>query len=138
MAALRAADVALTPQRVAYAPSADVVAVASAGEGSLRLFHGAELSPVGVVDLSDDADNIRFDTRTGNLVVGYATGGLAVIDPAKASLVNRISLPAHPEGFQLAPDNHGAFVNVPDARQIAVVHFVRSPHPHGSPAVVVL
>ena len=98
-----------------------MLAVTSAGDGSLRLFHGAELSPVGVVDLSDDADNIRLDRRTGNLVVGYATGGLAVIDPAKASLVSRIPLPAHPEGFQLDPDNHRAFVNVPDARQIAVV-----------------
>jgi DNA-binding beta-propeller fold protein YncE len=109
------------PQGVAYAPNADVLAVASAGDGSVRLFHGAELSPVGAVDLGDDADNIRLDTRTGNFVVGYGTGGLAVIDPAKASLVSRIPLPAHPEGFQLDPDNRRAFVNVPDAHQIAVV-----------------
>jgi DNA-binding beta-propeller fold protein YncE len=109
------------PQGVAYAPSADVLAVASAGDGSVRLFHGTELSPIGLVDLGDDADNIRLDARTGNLVVGYGTGGLAVIDPAKVSLVSRIPLPAHPEGFQLDPDNHRAFVNVPDAHQIAVV-----------------
>jgi DNA-binding beta-propeller fold protein YncE len=109
------------PQGVAYAPAADVLAVASAGDGSVRLFGGAELSSVGMINLGDDADNVRLDARTGNLVVGYGSGGLAVIDPAKASLVGRVPLQAHPEGFQLDPDNHRAFVNVPDARQIAVV-----------------
>jgi hypothetical protein len=109
------------PQGLAYAPAADVLAVASAGDGSVRLFRGTELSPDGTVDLGNDADNIRLDVRTGNLVVGYGSGGLAVIDPTNASLISRIPLPAHPEGFQLDPDNHRAFVNMPDARQIAVV-----------------
>lgn len=109
------------PQGVGYAPAADVLAVASAGDGSVRLFRGADLAPAGTVDLADDADNVRLDQRTGNLVVGYGSGGLATIDPAKASLVSRIALPAHPEGFQLDAANRRAFVNVPDARQIAVV-----------------
>ena len=109
------------PQGLAYAPAADILAVASAGDGSVRLFHGAELSPAGTIDLANDADNIRLDTRTGNLVVGYGSGGLAVIDPTKASVLSRIPLQAHPEGFQLDPETRRAFVNVPDARQIAVV-----------------
>ena len=88
------------PQGLGYAPAADILAVASAGDGSVRLFHGAELSPAGTVDLANDADSIRLDTRTGNLVVGYGSGGLAVIDPIKASVVSRIPLQAHPEGFQ--------------------------------------
>ncbi|HEX5326630.1 MAG TPA: hypothetical protein VFW75_08180 [Acetobacteraceae bacterium] len=109
------------PQGVAYAPAADVLAVANAGDGSVRLFRGAELTPAGTVELGDDADDIRLDARTGNLVVGYGDGGLAVIDPAKAALVKRIPLPAHPEGFELDDDTRRAFVNVPDARQIAIV-----------------
>ncbi len=109
------------PQGVAYAPDADVLAVASAGDGSVRLFRGAELWPAGTVSLGDDADNIRLDTRTGNLVVGYGSGGLAVIDPATGALISRIPLQAHPEGFQLDPENHRALVNVPDAHEVAVV-----------------
>jgi hypothetical protein len=109
------------PQGLAYAPAADVLAVASAGDGSVRLFRGAVLSPAGVISLGDDADNIRLDPRTGNLLVGYGSGGLAVIDPAKAALLSRIPLQAHPEGFQLDPDRRRAFVNVPDAHQIAIV-----------------
>jgi DNA-binding beta-propeller fold protein YncE len=109
------------PQGVGYAPGPDVVAVANARDGSVRLFRGANLSPAGVVNLGDDADNVRLDQRTGNFVVGYGSGGLAVIDPMKGSLVGRIPLPAHPEGFQLDSNNGRAVVNVPDARQIAVV-----------------
>ena len=44
-----------------------------------------------------------------------------MIDPLKASIASRIALRAHPEGFQLDPDKRRAFVNVPDAHQIAVV-----------------
>jgi len=47
--------------------------------------------------------------------------GLAVIDPARAALVSRIPLQAHPEDFQLDPERRRAFVNVPDAHQITVV-----------------
>ena len=109
------------PQGVGYAPGADVLAVASAGDGSVRLFRGAELTPAGTVELGDDADNVRIDAGSGHFVVGYGSGGLAIIDPVKAVLVGRIPLPAHPEGFQLDSSTHRAFVNVPDARQIAVV-----------------
>ena len=57
------------PQGVAYAPSADVLAVASAGDGSVRLFRGAELAPAGVIDLRDDADNIRLDAEAAIFVL---------------------------------------------------------------------
>jgi hypothetical protein len=76
---------------------------------------------VGSINLGEDADNVRLDPRSGDFIVGYGSGGLAVIDPARVSLIRRIPLPAHPEGFQLDPDKRRAFVNVPDARQIALV-----------------
>jgi len=49
---------------------------------------------------------------------------LAVIDPVTRSKIADIALQAHPEGFQLAPDGGRAFVNVPDAQQVAVVDLV--------------
>ncbi len=109
------------PQGVGFAPKADVFAIASAGDGSVRFFSGADFSPVGRIDLGDDADNVRLDAATGNLVVGYGSGGLAVIDPTRQSVVSRIKLPGHPEGFQLDETGRRAFVNVPDAREIAVL-----------------
>src|SRR3954470_22419246 len=46
------------PQGVGYAPQADLVAVASGGDGSVRLFRGEDLQPVGSITLGEDADNI--------------------------------------------------------------------------------
>ena len=109
------------PQGVGYAPGADLIAVASAGDGSVRLFRGDNFSLAGTVDLNDDADNVRLDPASGQLFVGYGSGGLAALDPVLRSVVSRTELPAHPEGFQLDPIARRAFVNVPDVRQIAVV-----------------
>jgi DNA-binding beta-propeller fold protein YncE len=114
-------DALKEPQGVGYAPGADVLAVASAGDGSVRLFRGAALEPAGIISLGYDADNVRLDARTGNFVVGYGNGGLAVIDPVKASVASRVALPAHPEGFRLDAEKRRAFINAPDAHQIVVV-----------------
>lgn len=109
------------PQGVGYAPGSDTLAIASAGDGSVRLFHGAELSPAGVAMLGDDADNVRLDPVSGKFVVGYGSGALAFIDPVSGAVTRRIRLTAHPESFQIDRTGRRAFVNVPDARQIAVI-----------------
>jgi DNA-binding beta-propeller fold protein YncE len=106
---------------VGYADKADVLFVANAGDGSVRMFHAADLAPLGRIDLKKDADNIRIDPRNGNVVVGYGDGGLAIIDPATRTVLGTIALKGHPEGFQIEPKTGRAFVNVPDAKQIAVV-----------------
>jgi hypothetical protein len=112
------------PQGVGYAPGTDVIAVASAGDGSVRLYRGGDFAPLGTIGLGDDADNVRLEPATGRLIVGYGGGGLAAIDPVSGAVVGRVRLPAHPEGFQLDPGAHRAFVNLPDARQVAVVDLV--------------
>jgi len=109
------------PQGIGYAPQADLVGIASAGDGSVRFFQGENLSPAGSVSLGRDADNVRLDAQTGRLVVGYGGGGLAVIDPGSRTVVADIKLPAHPESFQLGPNIPLAFVNVPDAEQVVAV-----------------
>jgi DNA-binding beta-propeller fold protein YncE len=109
------------PQGIGYAPKPDVLAIANAGDGSVRLFRGSDFVPLGTVALGDDADNIRLDPNTGQFVVGYGAGGLAILDPASGAVVARAKLSAHPESFQLDPATRRAFVNVPNAHEIAVV-----------------
>jgi DNA-binding beta-propeller fold protein YncE len=109
------------PQGVGYDPNTDVLAVASAGDGSVRLYRGDNLDPTATVPLDADADNIRLDPRTRRFVVGFGRGGLAVIDPGSGSVESTIKLPAHPEGFQISPTATRAYVNLPDANEIAVV-----------------
>jgi hypothetical protein len=109
------------PQGVAYVPRPDLVAVASAGDGSVRFYRGEDVAPAGSLPLGSDADNVRIDPHTGNVIVGYGSGGLAIINPEKRAKIGDIKLAAHPESFQLDATTGRVFVNVPDAGHIVVV-----------------
>jgi len=109
------------PQGVGYLGSTDTLYVASAIDGSLHLFDGANFTPGPVIALGKDADNVRIDAKTGTVFVGYGAGAIAAIDAAKRTKVADLTLREHPEGFQLSPDGAHIFVNVPDAREIAVL-----------------
>ena len=109
------------PQGVAHVPSSDSVFVANAGDGSVRVLRAEDLTPIGRIELGDDADNVRVDTARSRVLVGYGKGALAGIDPVSLSKIADIHLKAHPEGFQLDETGTQVFVNVPDAREISVV-----------------
>src|SRR5689334_8927671 len=109
------------PQGVAYVPFADSIFVANAGDGSVRVLRGEDLTAVGRIDLGDDADNGRVDTARERVLVGYGKGALAVIDPVSLAKIADIRLKAHPEGFQIDDTGTQVFVNVPDAREITIV-----------------
>jgi DNA-binding beta-propeller fold protein YncE len=109
------------PQGIAYLPDQDVIVVANGGDGSVDFFSGSDFSTKKVLPLGDDADNVRRDPRNGHVVVGYSAGMLAVIDPVVGATLSNIVLPAHPEGFQIAPRADRIYVNIPDARQIAII-----------------
>jgi len=108
------------PQGVAYSRQADSILVANAGDGSVRQYRADDFAAAGNYALGDDADNIRIDPRNGLAVVGYGKGGLALIDPVARQTIAEIRLPAHPESFQINPADGRAYVNLPDAHQIAV------------------
>jgi YVTN family beta-propeller protein len=116
------------PQGVAYVPFADSVYVANGGDGSVRILSGEDLAPIGRIELTDDADNVRIDAPHGRALVGYGKGALAVIDPARHSRIAEIPLKAHPEGFQIDEPGTRVFVNVPEAREIEIVDFAAGRH----------
>jgi DNA-binding beta-propeller fold protein YncE len=109
------------PQGLAYVASTDTLLVANAGDGSVRLFRGSDYEPAGRIDLGDDADNIRVDAASNHVFVGYGNGALATIDLATNGKIADIQLQAHPESFQLARSTRRIFVNIPKAREIAVI-----------------
>jgi hypothetical protein len=108
------------PQGVGYAGKADRLLVAGGGDGVLHLYAGDDLAPAGTLDLGEDADNIRI-AADGTAVVGYGEGGLAVVDPVAVRLRATVPLKSHPEGFQLGAGTPLAYVNLPEAGQVAVV-----------------
>jgi DNA-binding beta-propeller fold protein YncE len=109
------------PQGLAFDHATGTLFVANAGDGSLRLFKVPDFKSVGTIELGDDADNIRTDASSVRMVIGYGGGGLAVVDGGSGKRIADIPLKAHPEGFQIEPSLKRIFVNVPDAREVAVV-----------------
>lgn len=110
------------PQGLGYLPGRNELVVASGGDGAVRFFDADSLAPLGSVSLGDDADNVRVDPKTGQIVVGFGSGALAILDPVRRAVVRTIKLGAHPESFQIDGEGRKAFVNVPDAHKIAVVN----------------
>jgi DNA-binding beta-propeller fold protein YncE len=109
------------PQGVAYVSAVDCIFVSNGGDGSIRIFSGSDFAPVARVELKADADNLRVDPIKNLVFAGFGSGGLAIIDAKSRKKVGEIDLKGHPEGFELEPSDERAFVNVPDAREIAVL-----------------
>ena len=109
------------PQGVGYFTATGTLYVANGRDGSVGLFEGAAFATAGRIELGEDADDVRIDDKTPAVIVGYGSGALAVIDPRNRRKIADIPLPAHPEGFALDPANGRAYVNLPDARQIAIL-----------------
>jgi DNA-binding beta-propeller fold protein YncE len=109
------------PQGVLVVPGANHLLVANGRDGTLRIFDASSLAPVKTVPLGDDADNVRLDPESGRAWVGYGAGALREIDPKDGGLGREVALGAHPESFQLERNGARAFVNLPNAREIAVV-----------------
>jgi DNA-binding beta-propeller fold protein YncE len=109
------------PQGVGYHADTGTLYAANAGDGSVRTFEGTELTAAGRIELGDDADNVRVDRHSPAVIVGYGKGGVAIIDPRTRQKTTEIRLAAHPESFQIDESSNRAFVNLPDAHQIAIV-----------------
>jgi hypothetical protein len=92
----------------------DALYVANAGDGSVRVFAGADYAAAGRIDLGEDADNIRADSAANQILVGYGSGGLVAIDARTFQRIADIPL-------QLDSASGQVFVNLPKAHTIAVV-----------------
>jgi len=113
------------PTGVLYLPDPNQVIVANGDDGTLKILGGADFKVLQNLTALADADNLRFDPQTKLAWLGYGEGALGIIDPAAAKLLGSVKLPAHPESFQLETGNRRIFVNVPDAKQVAVIDRVK-------------
>jgi DNA-binding beta-propeller fold protein YncE len=109
------------PQGVLYLSKGNLLCVANGGDGRLRIYDGASFNPLVTLGALDDADNLRYDARADRVYVGYGNGALGLVNPVTGVLTGSIKLLGHPESFQIERDGDRIFVNVPDAKQIAVI-----------------
>ncbi len=121
------------PQGVLYEPASNRLFVACGLDGALKIFNAGTFQLVATVKFPDDADNIRYDKRSKQIIVGYAgakklrhrtegSGGLGFID-ANGKRNGDIVIDAHPESFQLGATEAETrlFVNVPDKNEVEVI-----------------
>jgi len=108
------------PQGIGQPLDGDLVAVANGDSGDLVMFDRTSLRIVRSVALGGDADNVRFDRKSRRFYVGYGSGAIGAVSENGAR-AGDAKLPAHPESFQLETNGPRIFVNVPGARQIAVI-----------------
>lgn len=108
------------PQGIRFLPDRNRVVVANGGDGSTVFYDGTTLAPVRTAKTSGDADNVRYDPKTGRVYVGYGDGALGSFDPDGKPLGD-VKLAGHPESFQLESSGPRIFVNVPSAGHVAVL-----------------
>ena len=109
------------PTGVLFLAAENLLVVANGGDGTCRFFDGVTYAEKGRVTGLDDADNLRFDAKAHRIWLGYGYGALGAIDPVTMKLTGSIPLAKHPEAFQLEENGPRIFVNVPEAKHIAVV-----------------
>jgi len=109
------------PTGVVFLAAENQFGVANGNDGTFRVYDGKTYQQTARVEGLDDADNVRRDSRTGLIYVGYGDGGLAVVDPRTWKVASKIKLAAHPESFQLERDGKRIFINLPDAKKVGVV-----------------
>jgi DNA-binding beta-propeller fold protein YncE len=109
------------PQGIAYIPELDRLFVANDRGGICKIYDAKSFQPLGEIDFKDDADNVRYDDATKQIYTGFGSGGIGVINAADGKQLGSITLAAHPEAFELEKRGRRIFVNVPNARHVAVI-----------------
>src|SRR5436190_1770321 len=110
-----------SPQGIAYIAGLDRIFVANDKGGICKIYDGKSFQPIGELDFKDDADNVRYDSPTKKIYVGFGSGGIGVVNAVDGKQIGSIKLSAHPEAFELEKNGKRIFVNVPNSRHVAVI-----------------
>ncbi len=118
-----------------YVASVNRLFVSSGGDGTVKIFDGTTYALQRTVQLTEDADNIRYDARRHHVLVDYGgekfmhgravnregmkDGAVAVLDE-NGNKVADIPTSGHPESLQLEQKGHRIFINSPDNHYVVV------------------
>ena len=110
-----------SPQGLVYISELNRLFIANDKGGVCRIYDAKTFQAVGELDLKEDADNVRYDDSSKRIYVGFGSGGIAIVNPVDGKEIGSIKLTAHPEAFELEKQGKRIFVNVPNARHVAVI-----------------
>jgi len=113
------------PQGVEYIPRTHEIFVANGGNGDCYFYNASTFEKTATIHLPSDADDVRYDSASNAIFVGYGEGGIAIINANTHRQTADVKLPAHPEGFQIDSKANSIWVNVPDKNMIGVIDLVQ-------------
>jgi DNA-binding beta-propeller fold protein YncE len=108
------------PQGLYYDSKVGHLYVTTAGDGKLRVYDGKSLAPLQTLEFGRDADNVRYDRETGEIWVGYGSGGLGIVNSA-GQKTGSVPLRSHPEAFLFEETGDRVFANTPKELGVTVM-----------------
>jgi len=105
---------------VDYSPEADRVFVGNGTGGVCNTFDGETCDLIKSVPLGVDADNVRYNHRTGRIYVVHADTELSVIDAKDFSPRSPIALPRDLGAFRLESGRPRMYVNAKVGHVVAI------------------
>ena len=115
------------PHGLAWVASTKRLFVADGQKGELDVFEGTPFKQVKSIKLSEDTDDMVFDSHTKLLYVGHGgtdasnPSAVAVIDTDALTMLADIPVTAHPEALEIDERSDRIFVNISDAGTIIVI-----------------
>lgn len=107
------------PQGVAYISGHHELFVANGGTGECIFYNITNWQKIASIKYNDDADDVRYDSATDLIYVGYGNGAIGIINAATHSRAGDIHLSAHPGSFQLDSKEGKLWVNLPGSGEVA-------------------
>ena len=108
------------PKWVVYRPELHRLYIAN-GNGNVRVLDSDSFATQRTITFKEKANNLRFDAKTGELFVGVGKkfGAIGVVDSRTDAITAEIPLANFPKQFEV--EGNLIYVNVPEAKHVAVV-----------------
>jgi len=112
------------PQGVFYSAEFNRLFVANGGDGTYKVFSGADLKLLSSVPLGINPNHVGYDPATKYLYVGFrdaSSGRLAVIDTSTGKSIGDIRTDALPGGIKIETAGPRIFVTLLGQRKLGVI-----------------
>jgi DNA-binding beta-propeller fold protein YncE len=109
------------PKGIAYLPEVHKLYVSNKDDGVVDVLDSESFKRLGKIEFKSKANNVRYDSDSKLVYVGYGDGAIGAIDTRDGSRGPDVPLGSYPKQFRLESHGPRIFVNVPEANHIAVI-----------------
>ena len=108
------------PKWVVFRPELNKLYIAN-GDGRVRVLDSRTFAPQRTIEFKEKANNLRFDPKTKELLVGVGNtfGAIGVVDTRTDTITAEIRLAHFPKQFEV--EGNFIYVNVPESNHVAAV-----------------